>query len=177
MYSSCWFRCRQHRPCCSLGYRRLRLCLLFYRLFLQLGFGVRTTKPPEVRTQPGAISRPSTGCCLISSLAISFSRLVDIEFLSVVLSYAVMISSGIAPEYLRGSSGTCSECCLYHHRASYRVTHGCNIKLRAAFSSLSRWAPQWSQWYVLTFGGMASLMCPQVEHRFVLGKYFGALIW
>lgn len=88
-----------------------------------------------------------------------------------------MISSGVAPDCLRGSSGAGGIRHKHHHRASYRVTHGCNIKLRAAFSSLSRWAPQWSQWYVLTFGGMASLMCPQVEHRFVLGKYLGALIW
>ena len=90
---------------------------------------------------------------------------------------AVMISSGVAPDCLRGSLGTCDIRHKHHHRASYRVTHGCNIKLRAAFSSLSRWAPQWSQWYVLICGGMASLMCPQVEHLFVLGKYLGAFMW
>ena len=88
-----------------------------------------------------------------------------------------MISSGVAPDCLRGSSGARDECHKHHHRASYRVTHGCNIKLRAAFSSLSRCVPQWSQWYVLMFGGMASLMCPQVEHLLVLGKYLGALMW
>ena len=122
-----------------------------------------------------------------SSLVHSQMRLVQVvenfslSLFQFVVRYqqvpSVMISSGVAPDCLRGSSGTCSECCLHHHRASYRVTHGCNIKLRAAFSSLSRWAPQLSQWYVLTFGGMASFTCPQDEHRFVLGKYLGAFMW